>query len=52
MTNVALETPESGVRTPALDLRALREKEPVAVMAPKKLPITLVIPMAIISWLG
>lgn len=45
-------TPASGVRTPALLLMAVREKEPVAGYAPKKGPIKFVTPMAMSSCEG
>jgi hypothetical protein len=43
---MAVMTPAKGVRTPALDLMAVREKEPVAGYAPKKGPKQLDTPMA------
>jgi hypothetical protein len=48
-TTMAVMTPANGVRTPALDLMAVREKEPVAGYAPKNGAKMLVIPMAISS---
>jgi hypothetical protein len=49
MTTSAVIVPASGVRTPDLDLRAEREKEPVAGYAPKTVPTVLVTPIAISS---
>ena len=49
---MAVMTPPSGVRTPALDLIAVREKEPVAGYAPKNGPKRLVTPIATISCEG
>ena len=42
-------TPAKGVRTPAFDLIAVRENDPVAGYAPKKGPKMLVNPIAISS---
>jgi len=52
MTTIAVNTPAKGVRTPDFDLRAEREKDPVAGYAPKQEPTVFVTPMAISSWLG
>ena len=48
-TTMAVMTPANGVRTPAFDLMAVREKEPVAGYAPRKGPSKFVTPMATIS---
>jgi hypothetical protein len=52
MTTMAVIIPAAGVRTPDLDFKAEREKEPVAGYAPKQDPIVFVTPIAISSWLG
>ncbi len=44
-----VKIPESGVRTPDLDLIAVRENEPVAGYAPKKDPSAFATPIAINS---
>ncbi len=49
---MAVITPAKGVRTPAFDLIAVREKEPVAGYAPRNGPKRLVTPIATISWDG
>jgi len=49
---IPVMTPANGVRTPALDLMAVRENEPVAGYPPRKGPKILVMPMATISWDG
>jgi hypothetical protein len=51
-TTTAETRPPSGVRTPASDLMAVREKEPVAGYALKKGPKMFVNPMAMSSWDG
>jgi len=48
-TTIAVMTPASGVRTPAFDLMAVREKEPVEGYAPRKGPKMFVRPIATIS---
>lgn len=52
MTTIPTRNPARGVRTPALDLMAVRENEPVAGYALKRVPIVLVTPIAMSSWLG
>lgn len=52
MTTMAVKIPAKGVRTPDLDLRADLENDPVAGYAPNTVPIVLVTPIAISSWLG
>ena len=52
ITTIAVRIPAAGVRTPDFDLRAEREKEPVAGYAPKTVPTVFVTPMAINSWFG
>ncbi len=49
ITTKAVITPANGVRTPALDLMAVRENDPVDGYAPRKGPSRLVTPMPIIS---
>lgn len=49
MTTIAVNIPARGVRTPDLDLRAVRENEPVAGYAPNTVPIVLVTPIAMSS---
>lgn len=51
-TIIPVMTPANGVRTPAFDLIAVREKDPVAGYAPKNGPKMLVIPMAMSSCEG
>lgn len=49
---MAVITPAMGVRTPAFDLIAVRENDPVAGYAPRKGPRILVTPIATNSWEG
>lgn len=49
---MAVITPAKGVRTPAFDLIAVRENDPVAGYAPRKGPRMFVVPMATNSWEG
>ncbi len=44
-----MKTPAKGVRTPAFDLIAVRENEPVAGYAPRNGPSRFVTPIATIS---